>query len=97
MLSVLLIFGLCLLVPTEHLDNVAEQHAAALAPVIAGLQEEVTALRADIDQQWLQANVAEQELAGMKSRLAEVCCCMSQNSSQIQRHQHARIGCVITL
>eukprot|EP00878_Enallax_costatus_P024119 GHUV01025712.1.p1 GENE.GHUV01025712.1~~GHUV01025712.1.p1 ORF type:complete len:220 (+),score=65.92 GHUV01025712.1:1294-1953(+) len=60
----------CLL-HAEHLDNVAEQHAAALAPVIAGLQQEVTALRADIDQQRLQTTVAEQELAGIRSRLEE--------------------------
>lgn len=48
------------------------QHAAALAPVIAGLQEEVTALKRDLDQQRLQAAVAQQELEGMNSRLNEV-------------------------
>lgn len=36
------------------------------------MQGEVTALREDFDQQRVQASVAEQELAGMKGRLAEV-------------------------
>jgi hypothetical protein len=61
-----------LLVPAEHLDSVAEQHAAALAPVIAGLQGEVSGLNSDLEQQWLAAAVAQQELEGQRSRLAEV-------------------------
>lgn len=57
----------------EHLDSVAVQHAAALAPVIAGLQEEITVLRRELDQQRLQAAVAEQEMEGLTSRINEVC------------------------
>jgi len=52
---------------------VAVQHAAALAPVIAGLQEEITVLRRELDQQRLQAAVAEQEMEGLTSRINEVC------------------------
>jgi hypothetical protein len=62
----------CLLTCAEHLDSVAEQHAAALAPVIAGLQGEVSGLRSDLEQQRLAAAVAQQELEGQRSRLAEV-------------------------
>jgi hypothetical protein len=62
----------CLLASAEHLDSVAEQHAAALAPVIAGLQGEVTGLKSDLEQQRLAAAVAQQELEGQRSRLAEV-------------------------
>lgn len=54
------------------------QHAAALTPVISGLQEEITGLRRELDQQRLQAAVAQQELEGMASRLAEVCMCVPQ-------------------
>jgi hypothetical protein len=57
---------------TEHLDGVAVQHAAALAPVISSLQEEITGLKRDLDQQRLQAAVTQQELEGMTSRLGEV-------------------------
>jgi len=56
----------------EHLDSVAEQHSAALAPVIACLQAEVAALNADMEQQLLAASVAQQELDGMLGRLQEV-------------------------
>jgi hypothetical protein len=59
--------------PAEHLDSVAEQHAAALAPVIAGLQGEVSGLKSDLEQQRLAAAVAQQELKGARGRLAEVC------------------------
>lgn len=62
-----------LLCCTEHLDSLAVQHAAALAPVIASLQEEVAGLRRELDQQRLQAAVAQQELDGMANRLNEVC------------------------
>lgn len=57
---------------TEHLDSVAVQHAAALAPVIAELQEEIGVLRQDVDQQRLAAAVARQELDGAMARLQEV-------------------------
>jgi hypothetical protein len=60
----------------EHLDTVAVQHAAALAPVIAGLQEETTVLRRELDQQRVQAAVTQQELDNMVSRLHEVWQCM---------------------
>lgn len=59
--------------PAEHLDGVAVQHAAALAPVISSLQEEITALKRELDQQRLQAAVTQQELEGMTSRVGEVC------------------------
>jgi hypothetical protein len=63
-----------LLVPVhaEHLDTVAVQHAAALAPVIAGLQEETSVLRRELEQQRVQAAVTQQELDNMVSRLQEV-------------------------
>lgn len=48
------------------------QHAAALAPVISSLQEEITGLKRELDQQRLQAAVTQQELEGMTSRLGEV-------------------------
>lgn len=63
----------CLLCPSEHLDGVAVQHAAALAPVIAGLQEEIAVLKRELEQQRLQAAVTQQELEGLTSRINEVC------------------------
>lgn len=63
---------ICLLCPAEHLDEVAVQHAAALAPVIAGLQEEIAVLKRELEQQRLQAAVTEQELEGLTSRINEV-------------------------
>jgi hypothetical protein len=62
-----------LLCPAEHLDGVAVQHAAALAPVIAGLQEEIAVLKRELEQQRLQAAVTQQELDGLSSRINEVC------------------------
>ncbi len=58
--------------PAEHLDGVAVQHAAARAPVISSLQDEITGLKRELDQQRLQAAVTQQELEGMTSRLGEV-------------------------
>lgn len=55
------------------------QHAAALAPVIAGLQEEIGVLKRELEQQRLQAAVPQQELDGLTSRINEVSrvwCCM---------------------
>lgn len=62
----------CALSPAEHLDGVAVQHAAALAPVIAGMQEEITVLKRELEQQRVQAAVTQQELDGMTNRLNEV-------------------------
>jgi hypothetical protein len=72
------------------LDTVAVQHAAALAPVIAGLQEETTVLRRELEQQRVQAAVTQQELDNMVSRLQEVQQSMRWGAGHRQQPSNSR-------
>lgn len=57
---------------SEHLESLSEQHAAALMPLIQGIQEELAALRVDADAQRLAAAEARAELEAARTAASEV-------------------------